>query len=117
MFENLYAAALKHKGPVTVGTLALLLAALLSYQMRAQSAEASSVRTELFKLFETHRKETREMATNQWQNQGKIAEGLQAVALQLARIESLMRIPIEKRPPIPETAPMPKAIELKPPMK
>lgn len=115
MFESLYATALKHKGPVTVGTLSLLLAALLSYQMRSQSSEAAAVRNELFKLFENHRKETREMATNQWQNQGKIAEGLQAVALQLARIESLMRIPIEKRPPSPEAS-APKPIELKPPM-
>lgn len=99
-----------------LGVVVALCFTFMELQRRADITSREATETKLFQLFADHQKDMKDTARNQWQNQSKIADGLNAVALEIARMNELMRIPIDQRPKVSPTSEPPKPITLKPPM-
>jgi hypothetical protein len=109
-------------GKALTGTALGVVIVLLFGQSYVQSRQADERFDKLLVLFSEHQKDMKDTARNQWQNQSKIADGLNAIALTvasgLARIEATLHIPPDKRGPlaVEKPADAPKIVELKPPM-
>lgn len=109
-------------GKALTGTALGVVVVLLFWQGYIQSKQADERFDKLLALFSEHQKDMKDTARNQWQNQAKIADGLNAIALSVAagfaRIEGVLHIPPDKRGPMQEPpASAPKVAELKPPPK
>ena len=94
-----------NKGPTTViGVAAMVFSGLLwmvRHEFTTFAGDAAASRAQLFQLFADHSRATSEAASKQWEAQRKTADSVQNVAIALARIESMLRIPIEARASIP----------------
>ena len=98
-----------------LGVVVALCFGFMELQRRSDNASREATEAKLFQLFADHQKDMKDTARSQWQNQGRIADGLNSVALQLARIEAILHVPPDKRKPLADSKP-PEVIELKPPM-
>lgn len=97
-----------------LGVVVAMCFGFMELQRRSDNASREATETKLFQLFTDHQKDMKDTARGQWQNQGRIADGLNAVALQLARIEAILHVPPDQRKPMTEKSP-PKTIMLPPP--
>jgi len=107
-------------GKALTGTALGVVIVLLFSQSYIQSRQADERFDKLLTLFSEHQKDMKDTARNQWQNQAKIADGLNAIALTvatgLARIEATLHIPPDQRGPMTaKPASPPKVADLQPP--
>lgn len=107
-------------GKALTGTALGCVIVAMFWQNYVQSRQADARFDKLLTLFSDHQKDMKDTARNQWINQNKIADGLNAIALTvatgLARIEATLHIPPDQRGPMPaRPASPPRVADLKPP--